>query len=159
MYLRAAEDGQRGDRIQGRVISHVTYCQPSWTTRDGDIVHGDDCERLRLMLQTSWGTCGVPWDEVVFVDRLDRRETADRAALRRMETFPEWLNRNPGAPFDVARRKRDELDAEFDREKDEMLGRLQAHEIDVELVRAPARDASEASFRPAYRRDPRRSED
>ena len=146
LYLRAAEDGQRGDRIQGRVISHVTYCQPSWTTRDGDIVHGDDCERLRLMLQTSWGTCGVPWDEVVFVDRLDRRETADRAGLvSRPVTFAEW--------------KQSSDDAEFDREKDEMLGRLQAHEIDVELVRAPARDASEASFRPAYRRDPRRSED
>ena len=148
MYLRAAEDGQRGDRIQGRVISHVTYCQPSWTTRDGDIVHGDDRERLRLMLQTSWGTCGVPWDEVVFVDRLDHRETADRAGLvSRPVTFAEWAERRRSLGGGKPVWRTPPHYAEFDREKDEMLGRLRAHEIDVELVR------------PAYRRDPRRSED
>lgn len=132
LYLKPHAEGYEGDRIQGKVLSVVSYRAPTWTTNHGDVVKGDEEDRLRVQLQTSWGVAGVPLDEVQMYTNLDaeerRLEAAERAGLiRRPVTLAEW--------------KRSSDDARFDDEKADMIG-----VVDVELVKPP-------------RRDPRRTEE
>lgn len=95
IFWMKAEDGHEPDRLEGRVLSHV-----SWEDEDG-------VERLNVNLRTSWSSVSVPLHRVQQVTNLDARD-AQRAASG--SPFADWVSRS--------------RDAAFEAEKADMLGRI-----------------------------------